>query len=112
MIEEYAFGRIVIDGATYTSDVLIYPDRVDASWWRAEGHSVCLDDLRDALAADPAVLVLGQGTPGRMAVPDSVRDALTGRGVEVIVQPTAEAVKTYNRLAPDTRVVAGLHLTC
>jgi len=30
-IDSYSFGRIVIDGQVYTSDVIIYPDRVDAS---------------------------------------------------------------------------------
>jgi len=31
-ISDYRFGRIVIDGKTYTSDVIVYPDRVDPSW--------------------------------------------------------------------------------
>ena len=32
MIESYKFGEIVIDGTTYTSDVIIYPDNVDDKW--------------------------------------------------------------------------------
>jgi len=38
MIESYKFGEILIDGVTYTSDVIIYPDSVDFKWWRKEGH--------------------------------------------------------------------------
>jgi len=44
-IDQYAFGKIVIDGKTYTSDVIIYPEKVDASWWRKEGHRLQPADL-------------------------------------------------------------------
>lgn len=42
-IEDYEFGRITIDGATYTSDVIIRPEGVDDSWWRvvAALHLTC-----------------------------------------------------------------------
>ena len=32
MIESYKFGVIIIDGATFTSDVIIYLDMVDCKW--------------------------------------------------------------------------------
>ena len=32
MINSYDFGRIVIDGNAFTTDVIIFPDRVDAEW--------------------------------------------------------------------------------
>jgi hypothetical protein len=32
-IESYHFGEIVIDGRRYSSDVIIYPDRVEGQWW-------------------------------------------------------------------------------
>ncbi len=52
-IDSYSFGRIVINGKTYTSDVIIYPGRVDASWWRKEGHLLQLEDVAEALQAKP-----------------------------------------------------------
>lgn len=36
MINSYDFGRIVVDGKAYTSDVIIFPDRVNSYWWRKE----------------------------------------------------------------------------
>ena len=36
MIESYDFGRIVIDGRKFASDVIIFLDRVDGNWWRKD----------------------------------------------------------------------------
>ncbi|MFQ5909498.1 MAG: hypothetical protein ACE5IJ_02115 [Thermoplasmata archaeon] len=49
MIDSYEFGRIVIDGNEYRSDVIIDSDGVDAGWWRKEGHSLCAEHLRKAI---------------------------------------------------------------
>ncbi len=111
-VEGYSFGRIVVDGRTYTRDLIIYPDRVDAGWWRREGHSLAPEDLPEVLQEPPEVLVIGQGSPGLMAVPPETLARLEGAGMRVIVEPTAQAVETYNRLAQDRRAVAALHLTC
>lgn len=112
MIEDYVFGRIVIDGTAYTSDVLVFPDRVEDDWWRASGHSVCMADLEDVLAESPEIIVFGQGHPGRMEVPASVREALQSRGIEVIAQPTRNAAQSVNQLVGEKRVVGAFHLTC
>ena len=68
MIDSYGFGEIVVDGQRYTSDVIIYPDRVDSSWWRKEGHRLSIEDLEDIVKAKPETLIVGtpthpQGTP-------------------------------------------------
>jgi hypothetical protein len=31
-IESYSFGKITIDGELFTSDVILYPDRIDSNW--------------------------------------------------------------------------------
>ena len=56
IIEHYSFGRITVDGKTYTSDVIIYPGRVDASWWRREGHNLQAVDLTGVIKAKPEIL--------------------------------------------------------
>ena len=113
MIDDCAFGRVTIDGTTYTSDVIIYPDHVDASWWRQEGHRLQPEDLTEAFAAEPAVLVVGQGNPGLMRVPEATRQVVAERGIELVVCKTAEACERYNQLTTQgSNVVAALHLTC
>ena len=112
MIDRYSFGRITIDGKDYRADLILLPDRVLGSWWRKEGHNLCLEDLGEALAVKPEVLVVGQGRPGLMKVPKALVEDLERRGIEVRVAPTEQAVRTYNELAGKRKVVAALPLTC
>ena len=111
-IEHYRFGQIVVDGQTYSSDLIIKPDGVFRDWWRASGHSLVPEDLSEALRAEPETLVIGQGGFSGMRVPDETLEHLQGVGIEVIAQPTGAACQTYNRLRQQKRVVAALHLTC
>lgn len=112
-IDSYSFGRIVIDGKVHTSDVIIYPDRLDASWWRDEGHSLVPADLPEVLTHPPQVLVIGTGYNGVMQVPRKTVEAFQQQGIEVHTARTAEAVTLFNRLQREhVRVVAALHLTC
>jgi hypothetical protein len=112
MIDSYDFGRIVIDGKRYNRDLIIFPDKVQAGWWRKEGHHLHKADLREVLEAKPEVLVIGTGYYGEMTVPAETRKNVESEGIELIVQKTAEACKTFNRLMESRKVVAALHLTC
>ena len=112
MIDSYSFGSVTVDGTRYSSDVIIYPDRVDSSWWRREGHNLCLEDLEEVLRYRPEVLVIGRGKPGLMAVRTDLVEELHQRGIELHSAPTAKAVQLYNRMSPGKKVVAALHLTC
>lgn len=111
-IESYGFGRITIDGKEYTSDVIIYPDRVDSSWWRKEGHKLQLVDIQAVLDANPDALVVGTGYYECMKVMPEVEAELQARSIELHVAPTQRACDIYNELKGQKRVVAALHLTC
>jgi hypothetical protein len=111
-IESYAFGRIVINGTTYTTDVIIYPGKVDPSWWRNEGHRLGPGDLIEALKAKPDVLIIGTGYAGVMRVPQDTVDQISAQGVVVKVERTSRAVTLYNELQAAGTVIAALHLTC
>jgi hypothetical protein len=112
-IDSYSFGRIVIDGTEHTSDVIIYPDRLDAPWWRKEGHLLAPEDLSEVFAYSPKVLVIGTGYNGVMAVPPKTVEAVQEKGIEVHIARTGDAVKLFNRLQREhARIVAALHLTC
>lgn len=111
-IESYKFGHIVIDGEAHENDVIILPGKVIANWWRDEGHSLNTSDLEAVFEHKPDVLVIGQGSYGRMDVPADTRQALEEAGIEVIDQKTDQAYQTYNRLRDERNVAAALHLTC
>lgn len=112
MIDSYSFGKIVVAGKTYTTDVIIYPDQVDSGWWRKEGHRLVLEDLAQVLAARPQVVVVGTGHSGLMRVSPEVERDLQKAGIELKVAPTSEACLIYNQLYSRKMVIAALHLTC
>ncbi len=112
-IHGYSFGSIRIDDETYTSDVIIYPDRI-TDWWRKTGHYLQEEDVIPILEHDPDVLVIGTGHNGVLAVAQEVENLCSERGVTLIARPTPEAWQIYNNFASakDRTVVAALHLTC
>ncbi len=103
----------MVKGRRYSSDVLIFPDRVKDGWWRRESHAVHVEDLEEVVAEKPEVLVIGTGYYGLVKVPDEVKRYLAEKGIELIAQPTKEACSTFNKLLGEGRkVIAALHLTC
>jgi len=112
MIESYSFGRIVVDGKEYTSDLIIYPDRVDSRWWRKEGHRLHISDIERAVAEKPEILIIGTGASGLMEVPEEVEEHIISKGIRLVVDKTENACQAYNRLFPSAKTIALLHLTC
>ena len=110
-LANYDFGRVTIDGRVETRDVIVLPDRVLRDWWRKDGHSLVLEDLDEVLDELPEHLLVGTGAYGRLTPDPRTLEALRGRGIEVELLPTAEAVDRYGKLDPRT-TAAALHLTC
>jgi hypothetical protein len=111
-IESYHFGEIVIDGQTYTNDVIILPDRVVSGWWREKGHELHPEDLDAVMEAGPGLLIVGRGAQGRMRVTRATHDALEQAGIDLVVKMTEQACEEYNALRDVQDVAAALHLTC
>ena len=112
LIDRYEFGLIMIEGQAFKTDVLIWPGRIKGDWWRQEAHRLQLDDVAEALAANPQVLVVGRGEPGKMQVDPVLSAYLQDRGVELMAHPTREACRLINDLSGKRRLAAALHLTC
>ncbi len=111
-IENYSFGEITIDGKKYKSDIIIYPDKVDSTWWRKEGHKLQIIDLAEIINAEPEVLVIGTGSSGLMIVPNETVSYLESKGIKVYIERTTKAVELFNKLQKDKKVVGAFHLTC
>jgi hypothetical protein len=110
-IEEYEFGRIVVDGQEERRDLIILPDRLVRNWWRRDGHALVDEDLDEVLDDLPERLVIGTGAEGRMRPDPRALRRLRARGVTVESLPTDQAVRRYGELDP-ARAAAALHLTC
>ncbi len=112
IIDSYQFGQVVVSGKKYTSDVIIFPDRVRDNWWRKTGHRLCLEDIAEVMTENPEVLVVGTGASGLMRVLPEVERGVETQGIKLIVETTDRACHIYNQLCHSQRVVAVLHLTC
>ncbi|GAB5045985.1 Mth938-like domain-containing protein [Thermodesulfovibrio sp. TK110] len=112
-ITHYSFGKIVINGNEYAQDLIVFPDSVFPSWWRKQGHSLCMEDLAEVFKKDVKILVVGTGAYERMQVPQSLIEELKKRGIETFVYGTEKAVAVFNQLLAEGKAVAGaFHLTC
>ncbi len=112
IIDSYQFGLIVINGEKYSSDVIIFPDRVRDNWWTKKGHQLCLEDIAEVLTEKPEVLIVGTGASGLMEVLPEVEQAVEAQGIKLIAETTDKACHTYNQLCHSQKVVAALHITC
>ena len=111
-IDSYQFGRIVVDGHTYSSDMIIFPDRVQDTWWIKSSHALTIEDIRGAINENPEVLIVGTGASGMMKVLPEVKQELELRNIKLITGTTGETYEIHNQLSRFQKAVAALHLTC
>jgi hypothetical protein len=112
-ITDYQFGKLHIEDATITSDVIIYPDKYEDHWWRTQGHVLQSGDLQSIVEFRPDILVVGTGYYGRMKIPSETQDYLQQQGIRLVSARTSDAIKEFNQLQQQSaKVVAALHLTC
>lgn len=112
MIESYSFGRMLVNNEIYTSDLIIFPDRILSSWWRKTGHSLCLEDVDEVFLEKPEAVVIGTGFSGLMKVEDEVKQRAHSKGIELIMDKTDKAVHRFNELYTRKKTVGAFHLTC
>jgi len=112
-VEKYRFGKIVVSGKSYSSDLIIFKDFIKEKWWRKEGHRLHLEDLEILKNVEIDFLVIGTGSFGKMKVPEEVINELKLKEIDVIICKSAEAVERYNNLAKTGKNIAlAIHLTC
>lgn len=111
-IDSYSFGKMVINGITYTRDLKIFPDRVVPDWWRREGHLLECEDMEDVFSFNPEVIVVGTGMMGAMKVSKRVRERALEKSIELFSERTGKAVDIFNEISTTKKTVGLFHLTC
>ncbi len=114
--EKFSFGELRIDGVTYERDVII--DRGRIRWrkkkpsrrFRSDYHGHTPVSAEEKIPWKCRRLVIGTGAEASLPVMDEVREEAERRGVKLLVQPTAKAIKTLERRPRDTNAI--LHVTC
>jgi len=112
-IDRCSFGRLVINGKTYTDDLMIHPDgKIEGPWWRKRGHQLSMDDMRELIDSAPEVIVAGTGISGGMKPDHHLESDLTKLSIEFIAAPNEEAIVIFNKMATEKRIGGCFHLTC
>ena len=111
----FEFGVIDIDGVTYEHDVVLDRGEIHRRKKRASkrfrqkfGHTPLSVD--EDIPWKCTCLVVGTGAYGRLPVMEDVKREAKDRGVELVVLPTAEAIKMLQKQPKKTNAV--LHVTC
>lgn len=119
MIQEYHFGSITIDGKTYHHDVEVISSGEVLKWWRKESHVIDVQDIKRAIEQNPDTIIIGTGESGVAEVTETAKKEIQSKGIELIIEITGEAVKSFNLLlkkseeAKNKKKIIGLfHLTC
>ncbi|WDP92852.1 MAG: hypothetical protein HUN04_25260 [Desulfobacter sp.] len=118
MITSYAFGKMEINGKTFSSDLIIFPGGgIRDNWYRQSGHLLTLEDLSELTAARPKLIIAGTGAYGRMTLAPGLIRALAQLGTEIRAMETAAAVSLYNQIIKESKgsgrsTTACFHLTC
>lgn len=109
-IQSAARDGVVINGARYTSPVIVSVDRIVSSWAPRPITELRPEDFQAALELEPELILFGTGTTHQFAS-NLLVTSIMSRGVGFEVMATDAACRTYNVLAGEgRRVVAALLL--
>ncbi len=112
-IDSYSFGKILIEGQTFNSDLILFPDHIQENWRRQQGHYLQKKDLAGIEKISRDLLIIGTGAQGAMKVAQEVAEWLDFSGIKWERLRTAKACDKYNSLVKRGKlVIAALHLTC
>ncbi len=112
MIDSYSFGSYIIDGKEHKWDIKLINNKV-FRWVGREGHSITIDDIKDLVAENPEIIIIGTGASGLVNVSDKIKEFVKTRGIKLIIEKTGIACNKYNNaLKSNKKVCAIMHGTC
>jgi hypothetical protein len=116
-IDGTEFGSIIIDGETYTHDVLIrlsgeIRKRRKKLSKRVYGtsHIMSLEEAEFVYEKGCPLLIVGTGQNGNLRLSPEAAGFFAGKGCEVLVEPTPRAIAEFNRAKGDR--IGLFHVTC
>ncbi len=110
-IDHYEFGKVVVSGKTYESDIVIMPDG-SIRPGPDDMHYVLLNELEDIINI-PGIetLVIGTGAEGNGLLRKKLIKVVKSKGIRLKMMLTKDAMKMLNE-TPKNGLVAMLHLNC
>ena len=116
-IDKTKFGTITISSTKYDNDVII---RLDGCVEKRKkklskaiygtSHIISLDEAKYVYEEGAERLIIGTGQSGMAKLSDEAADFFKDQGCRVDLQPTPEAIKSWNKAKGAT--IALFHVTC
>ena len=116
-IEGSEFGNIMIDGKTYDHDVVI---RLSGKVKKRQkklskkqygtSHIISRAEAKSVFEKGCDLIIIGAGHEGNVRLSPEARDYFKNKNCGVILQPTPEAIRSFNR--SNASKVGLMHVTC
>lgn len=116
-IDRSEFGNITIDGKTYDHDVTIdlsghvkkRRKKLSKELY-GTSHTISQAEAESIFEDGSGLLVVGSGQEGNVRLSPEAEVYFAKKGCKVLVQPTQEAIKSFNRAGGNK--IALMHVTC
>ncbi len=117
LILSVKWGRMEVEGLGLGKDFKLWPGGGRGWDWNEHGtgHSsgIQIGDCQELLDNGSRIIVLSRGMMLRLKINQQTISYLKERNIEVLVEGTKQAVKSYNALVQEGKAVGGLfHTTC
>ena len=107
-ITSYETGKLMVNGKTITSSIVIAPDKLLEDWMLADISNLTAEHIEKIIQFNPELVLLGTGK--NLTFPEvAIYSQLIKMGIGVDIMDTGAACRTYNILSGEgRRVIAGL----
>ena len=116
-VDKFSFGSITIDGKKHGRDVLIFADGTvkerKGGFWKFGPHNIKKGEIEEIAQDAPEAIIVGTGTNGKAHLAPDVEGWAKEKNLNLIAQPSEEAIARLNELIEQKKKVAALiHITC
>jgi len=116
-VDELSFGSIIIDGEKYSQDVVILSNgtvkKRGHNFLVFSSHNIRKEEVEELAQGEPGSIIIGTGIYGIAGLAADVENWAKEKNVNLIAQPSHDAVAKLDELTRQGRSVAALiHITC
>ena len=114
------FGYIVINGKRFNHDIVVHVDgsitkrnkELSKPFKKGFHTPLAPPEVEPLLDEKPEVFIIGSGQYGALPVLEETKNIIKNSGVELVLEKTPKALKTFMNLRKNRKVVAIFHVTC
>lgn len=118
-IDSTEFGSITVDGITYSHDILIRlsgevvkrKKKLSKKYY-GTSHIISRDEAEFIYEKGCDTLVVGAGQGGNVTLSPEAEEFFRHHDCRVILQPTPEAIESYNKTKRKAGIIGLFHVTC